>query len=72
MITKIKKFRTEYDNIKEKQDEKWRIQRCTLILEYKDKEFLPMPFRLFYNIYLMVVYLKDNVRGTGETKRIFN
>jgi hypothetical protein len=57
---------TEYDDIKEKQDEKWRIQRCTLILEYQDKGFFPLPFRLFYNIYILYKFIREKIWREGE------
>jgi hypothetical protein len=43
-----------------------------LILEYKDIGFLPLPFRLFYNVYLLLVFLKDNIKRLGEINSYFN
>ena len=47
-------FSTVYKAIERKQEETWRRQRCLLILEYQNKSFIPLPFRLFYHIYALI------------------
>ena len=52
-------FASRYDEIKEQAVSLWKLSRLSLVIEYKDKSILPVPFCIVNNIlYLIKVMIE--------------
>ena len=61
-------FASTYERVTDRADRLWKSSRLTLVIEYKDKPILPVPFCIFYNALFIIKVLLEKIISLFQSK----